>query len=392
MVLVIVEKKSKVILISLASIPATALLLVVVFATLMAFSFDIVFSIHRQSILQQPSYSFKENDGEVYFLNQRLYRFDFRENETSNYSYVPFYINGESIDYDEAFCTDDYLAVCSRKIDYQKSTQESRVILFDYLFNLKGEILLSDVAVKGVESIGEKLLISVYEHNMQLNKLIVYDINSFELIEEINHISKDSKFNYEGFTIYLGSNYSLTRETKDSKVSFFKEIDANQSECLRYSGFYATINDNRLIVTHNGETTNYSERKFSTFYKKAYLLDNVALFAAFEEIPNKECGAKDSYTCICRYGKSYLFSYDFLVDELNLLGEFSEGTFLIDYDLEGAKYYYDGGLYINGVLHRECMKIEPGEPEKVRGNDHFLKNEGKIDYYLCYLDGEFYGI
>ena len=56
--------------------------------------------------------------------------------------------------------------------------------------------------------------------------------------------------------------------------------------------------------------------------------------------------AKDVERCVCGFQESYLFSFDLNSISLTLLFNYPAGAFLIDYDLEGSDYYFDGSLFI----------------------------------------------
>ena len=96
--------------------------------------------------------------------------------------------------------------------------------------------------------------------------------------------------------------------------------------------------------------------------------------------------------CFCGFKKSYLYIYDLKTNELTLIKEFGNRTFLIDYDLDGAKYYYNGCLYVNDALYRECEKIESYELEEIGAFDSFGVSDARLNYYISYYNGEFYGI
>ena len=56
--------------------------------------------------------------------------------------------------------------------------------------------------------------------------------------------------------------------------------------------------------------------------------------------------AKDVERWVCGFQESYLFSFDLNSISLTLLFNYPAGAFLIDYDLEGSDYYFDGSLFI----------------------------------------------
>ena len=60
---------------------------------------------------------------------------------------------------------------------------------------------------------------------------------------------------------------------------------------------------------------------------------------------------------------------------------------IIDYDLNGPKYYYNKRLFINDVFFRECEEIKEGETQKLYGMTT-PREEYLISYF--YFKGEFY--
>ena len=71
---------------------------------------------------------------------------------------------------------------------------------------------------------------------------------------------------------------------------------------------------------------------------------------------------------------------------------FDKGTFLIDYDQNGAEYYKDGSLYVKGLQTKECRRIEPGETITITGKKSLNQEDINMELYLSYYDGDFYGI
>ena len=102
----------------------------------------------------------------------------------------------------------------------------------------------------------------------------------------------------------------------------------------------------------------------------------------------------DANDCICRYGQSCLLIIDLKNKEMINTFVYEHSSFLIDYDLTGSCYYFNGGLYNHGVLEKECetitnegeTTIEFGGFTNHNGTAWFV---GKNDDQLCcfkYLD------
>lgn len=184
--------------------------------------------------------------------------------------------------------------------------------------------------------------------------------------------------------------YSRICKYEDTKTRLYKwdghfKTDKIDLSIFRNGKNIVVENENKAHTLDPG--LNLASNRYASncyFYSKAYLFGNQLVFAIYKKSAIKQC-ASGPQLCICSLQESYLYKYDLSSNELSLVKEFEKGTFLIDYDLDGYKYYRDGGLYINDVLFRECENIYPEYVEH-------LTNEEKMYYYFSYYNGEFYGI
>ena len=148
--------------------------------------------------------------------------------------------------------------------------------------------------------------------------------------------------------------------------------------------------DSKNIIVNNEENERTFETNFSSkgsaysFYQRAFLINNKLVFAICKRSSEKQRTCHSS--CVCSLEESYLFEYDLSSNELSLIKQFDPGTFLIDYDLTGYKYYYNAGLYINDIFIRECEDVYPEYVE------HYSGDTWPKFYYPSYYNGEFYGV
>ena len=198
-------------------------------------------------------------------------------------------------------------------------------------------------------------------------------------------INANTTYFYNGFSLYV--NYRKELFLLSSSNTFIaKETSADLCDAD-----YGVI-DVKLWnkeVSFSFEEKNVSfEILGDTFYSKIYLKDHKVLFACYKKENNPEC--KVSSNCICKFGESALYCFDLEKLQLDLISEYSFGSFLIDYDYNGAQYYLNGKLYDKGSFVDECQVIEVGEKITMYKGDG-MKEINK-HYFLSYLNGVFYGL
>ena len=395
------KKAPKYILIGIAVILTPFLLLLVLYL-LLVIGFNWPYRIHRQAVLEQTHDVFKDENGTVYFVrNDCLYRFDEGDNKKRVFVDAKDE-NGDHLNKRGVIRDNNYFYYFLD--DGNRGGQVNyRINVYDKGFNLTNTIILpDDLYVYGKCTADGKVyyLLSEpnqwtegYKEKIEGKKFLYrYDPTTQENILLMEDVKKSTAIDDNGIKIYCNRSYHLQVVSEKASLDSWSE-DSGKS----HKYFADVIDiwfDNNNIYAKIGEE-DYSFKKdnqFNKFCSKAFLIDNKVVFATYNYIKNKDCGSLDGYYCICKQGKAFLYQLDLNTKELTLTNEYEAGTFLIDYDLEGAKYYYDGGLYINNVFYRGCEKIEPGPIETKRGEGYFRDGEHKLDYYVSYLDGEFYGI
>lgn len=152
-----------------------------------------------------------------------------------------------------------------------------------------------------------------------------------------------------------------------------------------------------IIVEADGSVEsykqNYASDSYFSFYKKVYLEENTLIFATLHQTKNNECGFDDNINwCSCGNRESYLYSYDFSSKSLSLINTYEPGTYLIDYKDGKVVYYYKGGLYVDGILVRNCETVESNEIVEIGSLETMDHDDLRLDYYLSYNNGEIFGI
>lgn len=216
--------------------------------------------------------------------------------------------------------------------------------------------------------------------------LLRYDCENDNLVVAEDNIQENSAYEDDDIHLFFATyNFGV-----------YKRFIGKYLEKTRLIGSYDTFFTDRIKLDLTSENIcikcneiNYefrNEYSFTDLYKKVYLIDNQLLFATYRNVNNSFCASDDSWHCICGLRESYLYKFDLLTNTLSLIKQFDSGTFLVDYDLENVQYYYNGGLYINDNLHRNCEILKPIE------NDSHHRSSDIADYNISYYHGEFYGI
>ena len=123
------------------------------------------------------------------------------------------------------------------------------------------------------------------------------------------------------------------------------------------------------------------------FYENAKLINDSLYFSLYEYIENDVC---NGFNCFCHYGKSYIYKYNFSLNVIELVEEFEEQTYVIDYGVE-SNYYYDGWLYINKVAVCSFDMIHPSGEYYVSGVTGDIQYKTKIsDTYFVVYNGKIY--
>ncbi len=154
-----------------------------------------------------------------------------------------------------------------------------------------------------------------------------------------------------------------------------------------------TSNPNKISISYLNKNLEFDiPFQNSSFYNYVYVEGDYVIFGLKEFLENEECVPDLGHygNCICHYGQSLLMKYDLKKDCFLETMTYSYHTVLIDYDFNGAYYYFDGGLYNHGVLVKECEKLETNETIIITGGYYVFAAEKYLS--LVYFDNKFYGL
>ena len=348
---------------------------------------------HKPYYLSQTNVFFETLNGDVYFKIGTGTDFLCKYNlEKKNYREVQsFYEGNEYYNFESATSNSNYLFVYLTPADvelppmikvFNKSFEEVNKIIF-----AKGEQIVglacSDEYVYIYKKESETNTYSLIRNDFLSNSssILVGDLNGITSYQD-NDISLFFCLK-NGYRRYLGKYGEKTTLIYDySNERFTDKLLLKQS------------NDS-LIITYCGIKHSFKKQhNFNYFYEKAFLFDNDLYFATYSYMKSKECGQEGSAAkkCFCGMKESYLFRFDTLTNELFEIGSFNSGSYLIDYSPNSVEYYYDGALYINNELVKECEKIQADPLVKINAFERIPGYDYKLDYYLSYYNGNFYGI
>ena len=345
---------------------------------------------HKPYYLNQASVLFEDSNGNLYFKTGTgtvsLCKYCFEEK--GHRRVCRFNDGDEQYNFEMATSNSNYLFVYLTPVDIELFPT---IKVFNKSFEEVNKIYFSNNdQIIGLASSNQYVYIYKKESKTNSYSLVKYDYLSNSTSVLIDDLS--------GFTSYQDEDISLFfPEYNDHK--YFGKYDEKTTLINDYSNhlftdklFLKLSNDSITISNSGVEHSFKKEHIFNSFYEKAFLFGNDLYFATYSYSKSPECGQEaDAFQkCFCGVKESYLFHFDTSTNELSEINSFKTGTYLIDYDLSSTKYYYDGALYIDGEMIKECEKIQADSLVKI---DAFEKmKDYKLNYYLSYYNNNFQGI
>lgn len=355
---------------------------------------------HRPVLFYNVDFLFSDTNGDSYAmtgLNHLLLHDPSANNELYYYHYREKRLDGEKdsknlTSYKSITTNSASIIACEHYLD---NGFINKIEVFDTsLTQIKEHCLDSGTFIHDAVSTDKNVYLLISCNNNVNNKLLRVNLNTFK--EDILIDDASSIQHYADDDVYVFFD-DLNIEMYSNKTKLLVGWDSKNNRSYHFTDKYKLyISDQAIFVEHNNfKNKIIFSNQIEQLYHKAFIIDDKLIFSGLHYDPDKKCttyGSKNSIPCICGLKESYLFVYDLKLNELVSTTEFKAGTYLIDYDLESAKYYYNGGLYIGDRLVRECEKVEVGEPEIFNRFENFREEWDKRHYHLCYNDGEFFGI
>ena len=345
---------------------------------------------HKPFYLNQASILFEDSDENLYFKTGTgtvsLCKYNYEEK--GHREVCRFYDGDEQYNFRLATSNSDYLFVYLTPVDIElppvlktlnKSFEEVDKIYFD----------------KNDQVIGlacNNQFVYVYKYGSETNtySLIRIDSQSNSIITLVSDLNGLTSYSDNGVVLFF---------VEKNRHKYFGKYDEKTILINDYSNhlftdklFLNLSNDSITILNSGVEHSFKKEHNFNSFYEKAFLFGEDLYFATYLYSKSPECGqeADVAQKCFCGIKESYLFHFDTSTNELREIKSFKTGTYLIDYEPFSTKYYYDGALYIEDELVKECEKIQADSLVKVGA---FEKINGyKLNYYLSYYNNGFHGI
>ena len=344
---------------------------------------------HVPYLIKQTKNIFVDRNGNKYFdlFNESGY-YVYDDLQEKRFKTIHFFDNDVRAYYKCSASNSDYLFVALSSFDQYTYPL---IQIYDALFVLQKTIYCkSNTEITGIVCDDNYLYFLERIKDSTVKSLVKYNIKTNEQSVLATFSETSVSFESDGTHLYCYG-YSLMKDESKTTLAY-KSVD-NQRIWF-FKDKEIRLFNNNIEITNDGTKyvfkNNYG---FNNLYQKKYLINSKLIFAAYRDVKNDECGslANTNSKCICGMKESYLFSFDVENNQLQLIESYPVGTFLIDYDNQGAEYYYDGGLYVNGVLLRDCEEIGPGELVKVSNLYQFRESETK-EFVISYINGDFYGI
>ena len=316
---------------------------------------------------------------------------DRNENKFASFNIKGISYRSNSVDEDSSYY---YFNILQN--NYLEMNTSQYICKYDKEYNLVSLWDTSDLNwdIEDIKVIGSKLYCLSFTRAKDKRK--IYNLFEVDIVEKKRKLLAD---NIKEDFVYINYSQSIyiSVDLIGNYGRIIKQSDKTKlmATCVSTEICFDKINlciaNNQINLIYDNETFCINDKvKNPKFYKKAYIENNKLIFATYDFSPKNECagGNRGGYHCVCGFGKSYFYIFDLELKKISLLKEYPEKTLIIDYDLNGPKYYYNKRLFINDVFFRECEEIKEGETQKLYGLMTTPREEYLISYF--YFKGEFY--
>lgn len=373
------------------SCKSIVLFLSIAFFLLAAICPLIVFSFkHKPFLMQQTEVTFVDSNQNVYFSLIGRHGLKKYKNDSRNYqNYI--YDNSEiTFNCEQVVANSKNIFVA---LEHFSRETFGIIKFFDTAFNeLKTLEFGSFLTVRGLACTEKSLYYVLKNTNNDSCSLFKLDLETNIQTELVTGLLNTDFYQDEEVSMFFSDLFRIQKIT--TKTILIKKVNQKNKQSYFTDGkVKLAMSGNKIFIENEGASYFFDTSKsFNYFYDKVVLVDNHLLFGVYKKTNNPKCGATDQSQCICGMKESYLFDFNVASNELKIIQEFKEGTFLIDYDLGGVKYYYNGSLYNGSTLCKKCVNVYDYKSKEtfvgILGHWH----DPVVNYYLSYYNGEFYGI
>lgn len=341
---------------------------------------------HKPCFLTQADVLFQTSTGETYTNTYGFKKYN--NNVKNHYETVLFYNGEDHLNYIHSVSDNIYVFVL---LEYSSTVDGYSILrIYDKDFNFIKDISLGNVsATFGIECSDNFVYFSVRKKDATC-ELIRYDVLSDMTTTVVDRIDPTKTYSDNHIKLFIDNRCCVHK--KDTITKLAHEYENGSGDWLLTDRIRLSLNStNEIVIKVDGNILSFKNvYGFNAYYPKAYLIENVLLFATYKYVENKEC--LFSSDCMCARKESFLFSYSLSEQKIELINKYNAGSFLIDYSLNDVEYYYEGGLYLNDSLIKDCELVKPGEVEELGLFDEIRYSDAIIDYYLAFSNGSFYGI
>lgn len=347
---------------------------------------------HRPYMLRQVNMIFEDSNGNAYsrmdYYNMVGNLEKYSASNPSHQEYVLIKEGDTRLYYDDVAANSSFLFAAMHP--YANSTF-STIKIFDKEFNMTKSFDVNEGHIRGLSCSETGVYWTLRTNDENVPSLYRYDIEKEKISLVASNVEKKGFYKDDDIHLFFDDFYSIWKfDTKTYLTRYVYDDDGYAF--LKADGLELRITSKNIEIKNQGQDYTFKNKWGSYWWKyKAVLIDNFLLFATCRNVKNNKCGSLSNVDrCICGMKESYLFCFNTETNELKLLNEYESGTFLIDYDLENVAYYYKGGLYINGVLSKECELVEDVKEEPFGIFDEWT--DYQKEYFVGFSNNTFYGI
>lgn len=275
------------------------------------------------------------------------------------------------------------------------SSSRNGVAVFSPDFEYEGAIILGRVK----SFLLKDNIIYYYETRQNDSQEEFYFCKMDQNSNELKTISKGSLRNeiieVDGQNIYINSRGKMYWADGTEGVNyangyrFLSSRDATYQD-LQSLGFYynaevgtVMTNDQKVTVSYRGTTISSDQEKEIVLYPHIFVESEKLYFATYEFIKNENC---TNDWCICHFGKSNVYEYEFSTEQLIKKHETNTGEYIIAFNSEGLTYYRNGTIIRDQQSIKTINSIEPYGEFFQRGQDS-KGNFTRIGLGVFYDDG-----
>ena len=346
---------------------------------------------HYPFLLHQTEVQFTDSNNGVYFCltgNDLIKKYD--DNADNYYTNVLLTDEDKSANVVQLAADSDFIYAA---LELAGSITKGMIKKYDKSFNEIRTVHFGDnVSIRGIACNNESVYCCVYALETNKFSLFKYDKELTNRIVLSDSLNDSEAFKDDETYLFFSDTHSIQIERSKTVLVERHNLPGYQN-CLTNGKVHLFLTDKSINVKENNNQTSFNNKMlFNALYSKAVINNGHLIFATYKNEKNPKCGSFRNLKggCICGMKESYLFDYNLITKTISLTKKFKSGTFLIDYDVDDVKYYFNGNLFINDAPIKTCKRVDTKIEKWVNLFDDSL--QPLINYYPSFYDGAFYGI